>query len=676
MIHQGCFVTGTDTDAGKTVFASALYRASLLSGRKTAVIKPVQTGVEDGIAPDVQSYQNAVCDITGKKTILALECFRVPCSPHFAAQLESRTIDIQKIVHQIRELQEQGYCVIVEGAGGLWVPLNGTDTILDLIRETALPVLLVFDNRVGCINQVMLSLRELQRQNIPIVGCVSNSVQKDSTGEEIRCNNIETILRLSGVPVLADIPFLANLNSDNSAARIDVWNAAADKLQSVWDKIDSMQSHRDEDIAELLRFDREHLWHPYTSAVEPQPVVPITSAKNCTLYTADGSELIDGMASWWCVIHGYNHPALNEAVRQQLDKTAHVMFGGITHRGAVELARKILALAPKNMDRVFFADSGSVSVEAAMKMPLQYQQAQGQAAKFRLMTLRGGYHGDTLGAMSVCDPVNGMHTLFQGVLPKQIFAEKPKIPFHGHFCSDTAQAEIEQLEHLFRKYASETAAFILEPVVQGAGGMWFYHPEYLKHIRRLCNEYDILLIADEIATGFGRTGKMFAVEWAEIQPDIMCIGKALSGGYMTLAAVLTSRKVAEGISADGGVFMHGPTFTANPLACAAANASLDLLESARWKNDIARIENRLKTGLEPCRNNANAADVRILGGIGVVEMRQPVNTRRLQEFFVAQGVWIRPFGRLIYLMPPYCVTDGQLAQLTGAVCAAVEKNCF
>jgi adenosylmethionine-8-amino-7-oxononanoate aminotransferase len=434
--------------------------------------------------------------------------------------------------------------------------------------------------------------------------------------------------------------------------------------------------------ADLLQFDKTHIWHPYTSAVDPHPVIAVKSAEKCTLFTEDGKELTDGMSSWWCAIHGYRNPVIEQAVRQQLETLPHIMFGGITHRCAVELAEKILAVAPKNMNNVFFADSGSVSVEVAIKTAIQFQQASGRSKRNKLMTFRGGYHGDTLGAMSVCDPVNGMHSLFGGIVPKQIFAERPAVPFDGNsasedFCSDVFNSDvfnndIKQLETLFEKHNEETAAFIFEPIVQGAGGMRFYHPAYLNEVRRLCNQYEVLLIADEIATGFGRTGKYFAVEWAGIQPDIMCIGKALTGGTMTLAAMLASKQVAEGVSADGNVLMHGPTFMANPLACAAASASLSLLEDGSWRENVRRIETRLKSGLEPCRGLSGVADVRCLGAIGVVEMERAVNTSSLQTFFVNHSVWLRPFNKLIYVMPPYCISDAEIDKITNVILSAVK----
>lgn len=424
-------------------------------------------------------------------------------------------------------------------------------------------------------------------------------------------------------------------------------------------------------FAAIAALDRDHAWHPYAPFAPAPPVFPVRSASGVRLTLADGRELIDGMASWWCAIHGYNHPRLNAVANAQLNGMAHVMFGGLTHAPAAQLAQRLVEITPAPLQCVFFADSGSVAVEVAIKMAIQYHAARGEPRRQKLVALRGGYHGDTLGAMSVCDPVTGMHGLFREVLPRQYFADRPRTRFDGVW----DPADTASLEALLAAHAADIAAVILEPVVQGAGGMWFYHPAYLRRARELCDTHGVLLIADEIATGFGRTGKLFACEHAGIAPDILCLGKALTGGYLTLAATLATRGVAETISAGGkGAFMHGPTFMANPLACAVALASVDLLLEQPWQDRIRALEAGLRAGLAPAAGLAGVADVRVLGGIGVVELTQPVDMLRAPHAFVQRGVWVRPFGRLVYVMPPYVMDATDLDTLCTALCDVVASG--
>jgi adenosylmethionine-8-amino-7-oxononanoate aminotransferase len=429
----------------------------------------------------------------------------------------------------------------------------------------------------------------------------------------------------------------------------------------------------------LLASDREHVWHPYGALPAAMAALPVVSAQGVRLRLADGRELIDGMSSWWCAVHGYRHPVLDAALREQLGRMAHVMFGGLTHEPAVRLAERLVEITPAGLERVFFADSGSVAVEVAIKMALQYQRAAGSPRRRRLLTVRGGYHGDTFGAMAVCDPVGGMHSLFTGTLPEHVFAQRPPDGFDAPR-GEQWERWATQLRELAVAHSDELAAAIVEPVVQGAGGMRFHSPACVALLREVCDEHGLLLIADEIATGFGRTGALFACEHAGVSPDVMCVGKALTGGYMTLAATLCTPAVADAISAgEGGGLMHGPTYMANPLACAVALASLRLLDGggssgidgdSAWRERVRRIELGLRTGLEPARELPGVADVRVLGAIGVVQLERAVDIAAATATAIERGVWLRPFRDLIYTMPPYVIADEDLTVVAAAVVAA------
>jgi adenosylmethionine---8-amino-7-oxononanoate aminotransferase len=424
-------------------------------------------------------------------------------------------------------------------------------------------------------------------------------------------------------------------------------------------------------VEDLLAADRAHVWHPYASMVDPLPVQPVVRARGVRLVLADGRELIDGMSSWWAAIHGYAHPVLDEVVRSQLDSMAHVMLGGLTHEPVVRLAQLLVDITPEPLTKVFFCDSGSVAVEIAMKMAVQHEHARGLGHRTRFLTVRSGYHGDTSGAMSVSDPVTGMHHLFSAMLAQQVFAPAPP-PGYDAPIDD---GWVEEFERLLVSHRNEIAGVVLEPVVQGAGGMRFFAPGYLRRLRELCDAYDVLLILDEIATGFGRTGRLFASHHAGVAPDILCLGKAMTGGYVSMAATLCTSSVADMIcSGEGGAFMHGPTFMGNPLAASVSRASIEVLLASPWQSRIDTLSQRLRQGLSPAATLPGVADVRVLGAIGVVEMRHPVDMRVIQPLLVDLGVWVRPFGRLVYLMPPYIVDEADTKTLTSAVVEAIARS--
>jgi adenosylmethionine-8-amino-7-oxononanoate aminotransferase len=421
-------------------------------------------------------------------------------------------------------------------------------------------------------------------------------------------------------------------------------------------------------VPELLELDRRHVWHPYGPMPGRVDPLVVESASGVRLRLADdGGELVDGMSSWWSAIHGYNHPVLNAAAREQLDRMSHVMFGGLTHEPAVRLAQLLVDLSPEGLEHVFLADSGSVSVEVAVKMCLQYWRSLGRGEKHRLLTWRGGYHGDTWQPMSVCDPEGGMHGLWAGVLPRQVFTDAPPAEYD--------EAYAEQLRTAIARHAAELAAVVVEPVVQGAGGMRFHSPAYLRVLREACDAHDVLLVFDEIATGFGRTGALFAAEHAAVSPDVMCVGKALTGGYLTMAATLCTARVADGISrGEVPVLAHGPTFMGNPLAAAVACASIGLLLGQDWQAEVKRLEAGLREGLAPAAELAGVRGVRVLGGIGVVQLDHPVDMAAATRAAVREGVWLRPFRDLVYTMPPYVTDDADLARIGRAVCAAAQEG--
>ena len=665
----GVFITATDTDAGKTIVTAALLRCLLQRGIRAVAYKPIQSGCAvdaegNRTAPDVDVYQRAIADLPPAQSIApATYLLTDACSPHLAAANENTTLSLDVIAETVATLEQNYDVVLVEGAGGLFVPINDAgDTMLDLCRRLDFAPLLVVPNRLGAINHTLLSFDALSHRGLAPLGFVANPLadEADELATQVAQDNIKTIERLAGQPCLAALPYVADLDGEDAsferlAAAI---SPVADAMAVAPDGLD---------LDELLAWDREHVWHPYTSLVDPLPTYLAASTKDCCITLAGGKSLIDGMSSWWCASGGYNRPELIQAAIEQLHTMPHVMFGGLTHAPAVGLAKQLVALTPKPLDKVFLADSGSVAVEVAMKMAIQNSRATGEG-KHQFLTFAGGYHGDTMGAMSVCDPDNGMHALFGQAVAKNIFLPRPE----RRFDEPCEPADLAHIRDAFDEHYKTLAGVIVEPIVQGAGGMWFYHPDYLRCLRECCDEYGLPLIFDEIATGFGRTGKLFALEWAQVCPDILCVGKAITGGMMNLAATLCTGEIAHGISAGGEPFMHGPTYMGNPLACAVAERNLALLDTTDTLARVATIEKQLQEELLPLVKLPSVQDVRVLGAIGVVEMCEPVDVATMQHFFVEHGVWIRPFGRLVYLMPPFTIQPAQLRTLCSALAQAVQ----
>ena len=647
------FITATDTDIGKTFVTTSLLKAFLDANFNAIALKPVQTGCEivdnKAIAPDLNEYQK----VNPKNDFAPRYAFKFPASPHFSANLENERINMGELEIYVNKYAKNAEITLVEGAGGLFVPLNEDEIFLDFIKILQIPVVLVCKNVLGSINHTLLNIEILRQNGIKIALLVVNFHDENN---KIAKSNLE-YLRSKFDGEIAVLPKFENENYEKASEFFAnfVQNCSKNLLNS------------DEIID--LEFDKNHLWHPYTSALHPLGAYGVKFVKGNKIYT-DNGVLIDGMSSWWCATLGYNRSELNAAANTQISRFSHIMFGGLTHAPAVNLGKKLLEMMSE-FSHIFYCDSGSVSVEVALKMALQYQQNK-NPQKTKILTVLGGYHGDTIGAMSVCDPINGMHFLFNGILAEQIFAPRPSCRFDEPF----DESSFNEFEKIFMQNNEKIAAVIIEPIVQGAGGMWFYHPRYLEKVRELCDKFGALLIFDEVATGFGRTGKMFAYNHTKIAPDIITIGKALTGGFMSFAATLANEKVARGISENGGVFMHGPTFMANPLACVVALKNLQTLTSINWQEKVLNLENSMKQNLSKCAKFDEVSDIRVLGGIGVVELKSEINVEKVQKFFVSKGVFIRPFGKNIYLMPPFITPDDDLKVLCDAVYEAIKGKYF
>ncbi|MGP1455490.1 MAG: adenosylmethionine--8-amino-7-oxononanoate transaminase, partial [Treponema sp.] len=614
---SGFFITATNTEVGKTFVTAALLQACLTHSIDAVAVKPIQSGCYQGTAPDVEEYAK----VNPQNNFYPKYALTYPASPYYAAQKEHITIDMQAVKAYCDTFLQSHALSLIEGAGGMLVPLTEQDTICDLMQMLDLPAILVCKNELGVLNQILLNLELCKHNGIEVAGIVLNF---HDPHDEICSSNVDYLKSVFQGAVIC----VPKMNSAQEAS------ACFDQFITTY-----RQEPRGIDHA----FDKEHLLHPYTSAVHPLKTYGVTYAKGNYIYTEAGA-LLDGMSSWWCAYQGYNRKALNDAAITQLNRFSHVMFAGLTHAPAIDLGKKLLSILPKGMEHIFYCDSGSVAVEVALKMALQYQHNK-NPLKTKIATIKGGYHGDTFGAMSVCDPVSGMHFLFKDMLAQQIFLPRPSQTYSGPF----DESALEEMKRIIEAHKDEIAAIIVEPIVQGAGGMWFYHTEYLRFFRQVCDACDMLLIFDEIATGFGRTGELFAGDLANVVPDIMCMGKAITAGYMSFAAVSANKKTVNGICEHNSAFMHGPTFMANPLACAIAVKNIELLLNTDFKAQVKRIEQCLTAELHKCTEFDAVSDVRVLGAIGVVELTQKVDVQKAQAFFVQQGVWIRPFSNYIYI---------------------------
>ena len=618
------FVTGIGTGVGKSVVTGELARRLREAGRDVITVKLVQTG-NVGRSEDLELHRRLMGGVRFPEDdagLTAPQVFSFPASAELAARLEGRRVDLRRIVRSVNACARRREIVLVESAGGLFVPLTAKMLAIDLAAKEHWPVVLVTNGLLGSVNQTLAAVDAMRRRGVAIRRIVYDwAPDVDPVIDADTPRTLVRVLRQWGIDAPVEMLGKIAVPAEEPAVR---------KAEA------------------LRRYDRRRIWHPYASLTDPPPVRVAASASGTDIVLADGRRLVDAVSSWWCVAHGHNHPEIAEAMRRQSREMCHVMFGGFTHTPAVELAERLAAAAPRGLDRVFFADSGSIAVEVAVKMALQYQHARGRVRRTKMLALKGGYHGDTACAMALSDP-DGMHTLFAGMMPRHFFADKPSVPFGGRW-SDGAGDSIREA---VRRHRDEIAGIVCEPVMQAANAMNFYHPNYLRLLRSLADENDFVLVFDEIAAGFYRTGPRWAAGAAGVRPDVMTVGKALTGGHITLAATLASAKVADTISnGRPGAFMHGPTYMANPLACAAGVASLDLFARSDYAARVKRIEGELRSGLAPARTLPNVCDVRVLGAVGVIEVRSMPARADIDRVIDAHGVWLRPFANFIYTMPP------------------------
>ena len=704
---RASLIWGANTGVGKTVVSAGLMRAAVQRRLAALYLKPVQTGVPEeagdgasvarlsGVGHMVGRHAGALLQPnegadSGNAASRAATLFawRQPVSPHVAVATEGRAVDDEQLLRATRRTlgdfsSEGGEFALVETAGGVASPAPSGSLQCAALRPLGLPALLVGDGNLGGISATICASESLTARGHALDAVVLLRADATSTPAADPAlpdlGNAEALrTHFNGDGGVGGPPVFELPHPFAEESLPDWYERSRSQLDGLLDLVLAKHAQRDaasgEDAESLLADDMRLLWHPYTSTTRPLPCLPVTRAAGVRLELSDGSQLIDGMSSWWAAVHGYAVPELDAAATSQLGRMSHVMFGGLTHGAAVGLGERLVECTPEPLRKVFLADSGSVAIEVAIKMALQYWKARGVSGRDRLLTVRGGYHGDTFGAMAVCDPINGMHAqIFGGVLPQHHFAPRPA-PSFGAPCTDADVAEFRQL---LENNRGEIAAVILEPIVQGAGGMRFYSAEYLKRVRAMCDEFGTLLILDCIATGFGRTGELFACEHAGISPDIMCVGKALTGGYMTLGATLATEDVADGASGGRDAaspipLMHGPTFMGNPLACAVASASVDLLHASPWRERVDAISEQLAAELAPVASSPAVANVRTLGAIGVVEMAEPLHVPSTQNLLAAHGVWLRPFGKLLYTMPPFVMGSADLGRVTAGMRAGVE----